>query len=154
VSERRSSRPSFDVWRTPIGEEDYRTLRADVQQVVDSKEDALARDGCAAADYRLSGESADRFCSLHLMRDWRMIVGFPAPQEVAVLLVGRHIHGSQRDVYERFYRGLGISIPSVRRKKPPCCEETGIAPVDTEAVQRIAAGTKALARGRASSVPG
>jgi hypothetical protein len=40
-----------------------------VQQVVDSKEDALARDGCAAADYRLSGALADRFCSLHLMRE-------------------------------------------------------------------------------------
>jgi hypothetical protein len=82
------------------------------------------------------------------MRDWRMIVGFPAPGEVAVLLVGRHIRGSQRDLYERFYSGLGISVPSVQRKKPPCCEETGIAPVDAEAVQRIAAGTKALARGR------
>lgn len=148
MSGRKSSRPSFDVWRTPIGEEDYRKLRADVQQVVDSKEDALARDGCAAADYRLSGALADRFCSLHLMRDWRMTVGFPAPGEVAVLLVGRHIRGSQRDLYGRFYSGLGISVPSVQRKKPPCCEETGIAPVDAKAVQRIAAGTKALARGR------
>jgi len=148
VSGRKSGRPSFDAWRTRIGEEDYRKLRADVQQVVDSKEDTLARDGCAAADYRLSGELADRFCSLHLMRDWRMIVGFPTPGEVAVLLVGRHIHGSQRDVYGRFYSGLGISIPNVRRKKPPCCEETGIAPVDAEAVQRIATGTKALAQGR------
>ena len=45
-----------------------------MQQVVDSKEEALAHDGCATADYRLSGELADRFCSLHLMRDWRMIV--------------------------------------------------------------------------------
>jgi hypothetical protein len=148
VSGRKSSRPSFDVWRTHIGEEDYRKVRADVQQVVDSKEDALARDGCAAADYRLSGELADRFCSLHLMRDWRMIVGFPAPGEVAVLLVGRHIRGSQHDVYGRFYSGLGISVPSMQRKKPPCCEETGIAPVDAETVQRIAAGTKALAQGR------
>jgi len=103
-------------------------LRADVQQAVDSKEHALARDGCAAADYRLSGALADRFCSLHLMRDWRMIVGFPAPKEVAVLLIGRHIHGSQRDVYTRFYSSLGITVPSAQRKKPPCCEETGTAP--------------------------
>jgi hypothetical protein len=147
VSGRRTSRPSFDVWRTPIGEEDYRKLRADVQQVVGSKEDALAREGCAAADYRLSGALADRFCSLHLMRDWRMIVGFPAPKEVAILLIGRHIHGSHRDVYGRFYSSLGITVPSAQRKKPPCCEETGTAPVDADAVQRIAAGTKALARG-------
>jgi hypothetical protein len=109
VSGRKPSRPSFDVWRTPIAEEDYRKLRADVRQVAGSKEQALARDGCAAADYRLSGELADRFCSLHLMRDWRMIVGFPAPKEVAVLLIGRHIHGSQRDIYGRFYSSLGIS---------------------------------------------
>jgi hypothetical protein len=139
VSGRKPSRPSFEHWRTPISEQDYRKLRAD---------DALARDGCAAADYRLSGTLADRFCSLHLMRDWRMIVGFPAPLEVAVLLIGRHIHGSQRDIYTRFYSGLGITVPSAQRKKPPCREETGTTPVDADALQRIAAGTKALARGR------
>jgi hypothetical protein len=138
----------FDVRRTPVAEEDYRKLRADVQHVVDSKEDALAHEGCAAADYRLSGESADRFCALHLMRDWRMIVGFPAPREVAVVLVGRHIRGSRHDVYGRFYKGLGINVPGAERKKPPCCGETGAAPVDAEAVRRIAAGTKALVHGR------
>jgi hypothetical protein len=148
VSGRRSGRPAFDVWRTQVGEDDCRKLRADLRQVVATKEDALARDGCAAADYRLSGESADRFCSLHLMRDWRMIVGFPAPRQVAVVLVGRHIRGSRRDVYGRFYKGLGIAVPGVERKKPPCCGETGVAPVDADAVRRIAAGTKALVQGR------
>jgi hypothetical protein len=33
ASGRKPSRPSFDVWRTPIAEEDYRKLRADVRQV-------------------------------------------------------------------------------------------------------------------------
>lgn len=140
--------PPFEVWRTPIGEQDYRKLRADVKRVVRSKEESLACEGCAAADYRLSGELADRFCSLHLMRDWRMVVGFPSPSEVAVLLIGRHVSGIGRDVYGRLYRGLGITVPGAERKKPPCCDETGTAPVDTDVVERIAAGTKRLAQDR------
>lgn len=148
MSASKSGQPPFEVWRTPIGEQDYRKLRADVKRVVESKEQALGREGCAAADYRLSGESADRFCVVHLMRDWRMVVGFPAPIEVAVLLIGRHVRGSSIDVYTRFYRGLGIGVPSAQRKKPPCCDEAGMAPVDTDAVERIAAGTKRLAQGR------
>ncbi len=113
-----------------------------------AKEEALEREGCAAADYRLSGELADRFCSLHLMRDWRMVVGFPSPSEVVVLLIGRHVRGFRGDVVRASYRGLGISVPSAQRKKPPRCDETGTAPVDTEAVERIVAGTKRLAQGR------
>jgi hypothetical protein len=148
VSASRSGRPPFEVWRTPIGEQDYRKLRADVKRAVEAKEKALEREGCAAADYRLSGELADRFCSLHLMRDWRMVIGFPSPSEVAVLVIGRHVRGSRLDVYGRLYRGLGIGVPSTQRKKPPCCDETETAPVDTDAVERIVAGTKRLARGR------
>jgi hypothetical protein len=148
VSGGRPDRPPFEVWRTPIGEQDYRRLRADVKRVVDAKEKALAREGCAAADYRLSGDLADRFCSLHLVRDWRIVVGFPSPSEVAVLLIGRHARGLGRDVYGRLYRGLGISIPSAQRKKPPCCDETGTAPVDSEALDSIVAATKTLAQRR------
>lgn len=148
MSGRRSGPPAFEVWRTPIGERDYRKLRADVKRAAESKEQALAREGCAAADYRLSGAAADRFCALHLMRDWRIVVGFPAPAEVAVLPIGRHIRGSRLDVYGRLYRSLGIDVPSAQRKKPPCCDDTGAAPVEMQTVERTVSRTKALIRGR------
>jgi hypothetical protein len=62
--------------------------------------DRLERRGCKAADYHLEGDEVERFCVVNLGRDWRMIVAFPEGDEVAVILVGRHIERRPEvDVY-------------------------------------------------------
>jgi hypothetical protein len=108
---------------------------------------ALERRGCAAAHYRLAGPNSDigRVCVVHLSRDWRLILGFPAKHEVAVLLIGRHLRGA-RNVYARLYRLLGVHAPTEERNKPPCCTD-GEPPVDAALVQRIVTNAKRLRRG-------
>lgn len=137
---------SFDVWFTPIGREDYNDLRADVRREVDAAVTRLERRGCAAADYRLAGADSDlgRICAMHLMRDWRLILGFPSNSEVTVLLIGRHLRGA-RDIYARLYRLIGVSEPTEERTKPPCCEDRE-PPVDRALVDRIVTNAKRLRR--------
>lgn len=137
----------FEVWFTPIGREDYTELRADIRSQVDAAKAALEQRGCAAADYRLSGEHDElgHICVVHLARDWRVILGFPAPSEVTILLIGRHLRGA-RSIYRRLYRLLDVSEPPDERKKPPCCGEGGEPPVDAELVERIVAIAKRMRR--------
>lgn len=137
----------FDVWFTPIGEEDRRDLRGDVRAQVERARADLERRGCAAAHYRLSGEREDfgHICSVHLMRDWRMLVGFPEPDEVCVLIVGRHTRGPS-SVYRRLYLLLGVDEPVGERNKPPCCQPAGESPIDAELVARLIAAAKGQRR--------
>jgi plasmid maintenance system killer protein len=147
VSARKGGGAPFDVWFTPVGREDYSHLRADLRRQVDAVAAALASSGCAAADYRLAGTDSDvgRICVVHLSRDWRLILGFPADNEVAVLLIGRHLRGA-RSIYDRLYRLLGVNEPPDERSKPPCCED-GVSPVDRDLVQRVVDNAKRLRRG-------
>jgi plasmid maintenance system killer protein len=147
VNAGKTGTPAFDVWFTPVGREDYNDLRADLRREVDSAVAALERRGCAAAHYRLAGANSDvgRICVIHLSREWRIILGFPAENEVAVLLIGRHLRGA-RSVYERLYRLLGVKAPTEERSKPPCCQDDE-PPVAAELVSGIVANAKRLRRG-------
>jgi hypothetical protein len=110
--------------------------------------DRLERRGCEAADYRLEGDEVERFCVVDLGRDWRIIVAFPEHEEVAVILVGRHIERRPEvDVYRRLYESLGIGLPTITQRKghPPCCP-TAEAPVDRDVVDRFIARERELRR--------
>lgn len=89
--------------------------------------DNLARNGCAALAYRMSGQTPlDHLCVKHLRGALRVVVAFESEHRVCILLVGPHDNGSDRDVYAEFYRFLG-AVPSDgnKRTKPPCCGEDG-----------------------------
>ena len=85
---------------------------------------------------------------MHLYGSWRALVGFPADDEVTVLIIDRHDARAQPDVYRRLYHQLGIGHPSETRTKPPCCDEDGSAPVEPELVERFIEGAKRLRRKR------
>ncbi|TMC07372.1 MAG: hypothetical protein E6J41_16300 [Chloroflexi bacterium] len=111
----------------------------------------LARRGCRAANYRLTGEQVERICCIHLTGagQWRVLVGFPSAREVAVLMVGRHDERSVLNIYRRLYRSLGIADPPAgERDEPPCCEEDGAASEDEEIAQGIEAAARAFRRRR------
>jgi hypothetical protein len=140
--------PRFEVWATPIGERQLRGLRGATRERARRAMDDLERSGCEAADYRLEGEEVKRLCVIGLGRDWRMIVAFPAEDEVAVILVGRHIERRPAiDVYRQLYHNVGIELPTVteRRGHPPCCPE-GQPAVDRELVDRFIARERELRR--------
>lgn len=140
---------AFRVRATPTAKRDIDGLSGKAKEAFWRKHAELEREGCAAADYRLVGAVADRICSVHLYGNWRALVGFPADDEVAVLIVARHdASRAASDVYRRLYRQLGVGYPSETRAKPPCCEEDGAPPVDLALVDRFVEGAKRLRRER------
>jgi hypothetical protein len=95
---------NFEVWPTAVADRQLRDLRGETRKHAKGAMDRLERRGCEAADYRLEGDEVERLCVGNLGRDWRMIVAFPECDEVAVILVGRHLEKRpQVDVYRRPY---------------------------------------------------
>ena len=93
--------------------------------------DDLARTGCAALGYRLTGPvPLSRMCVKHLRGELRAVVAFESPHRACILLVGPHDDSDpNRDVYVELYELLDSSPPEgVRRTKPPCCGEDGQPP--------------------------
>lgn len=136
---------TFEVTWTPTGERSARELDRPIAEAVDAAEDELSRRGCDAADYRLTGDFVDRICVVRLSYDYRLLVCFPAAEEVVVLLVGRHVKSPRLDVYMRLYAALGLEPPTGERTKPPCCDGEE-PPVDEELVDKFIEGMKALRR--------
>jgi hypothetical protein len=88
--------------------------------------------GCAALDYRLTGDlPVGRLCVKHLGRNYRALVAFASVGEIWVLLVGPHDDQDPGiDVYTELYRLAGFTAPPpAARDKPPCCDDNGLAPV-------------------------
>ena len=92
--------------------------------------DDLARNGCAALTYRLSGPTPlSRLCVKHLRGALRVVVAFESPRRACILLIGPHDTDPGRDVYAELYALLGTALPDgAGRSKPPCCGEDGTPP--------------------------
>jgi hypothetical protein len=112
-----------------------------VQKRVRFLEADLARRGCAAGDYRLTGTGVDHLCCTHLKRlsgNWRVIFGFAGDDEIAILAIGQHHVRSGRDVYANLYGTIGLDAPPRgRRTKPPCCDEEGEGEVDVSFFEEL-----------------
>src|SRR5664279_2803647 len=132
VSGQRASRQGFDVWPTPTAAEDLSELRGEHAQAAKEARALLEKSGCKAAHYRLSGKGVEHVCVLKLRDNWRMLLMFPAADEVAILLVGPHERENPEiNVYTRLYEALGIGVPHVEHRRPPCCA-AGQPPVDAD----------------------
>jgi hypothetical protein len=88
--------------------------------------DDLARLGCRALAYQLSGPTPiDHLCVKHLSGAIRVVVAFETAERAWILLVGRHDDKDPiLNVYSELYRLMGIDPPdNAGRDKPPCCDE-------------------------------
>jgi hypothetical protein len=106
---------------------------------VEAVEARLAQEGCRAADYRLVGDPLHHLCVAHLRGlsgQWRLLIGFPAASEVAILDVDRHDRRHARNIYQKWYDLLSMDEPTEERTKPPCCKD-GEPPVNQALVERI-----------------
>ncbi len=83
----KGSEPPFDVWLTREAAEDIKALRGAQARAVKQARAELQRIGCQAAHYRLSGAGVEHLCVLRLRDNFRMVLLFPAEDEVAVLRV-------------------------------------------------------------------
>jgi hypothetical protein len=129
---------SFRVSITPTGQRSVDALRGKARKSFDAAVQRLASEGCKAGDYRLTGEEIDHICSVQLYGHHRALVCFPDVESVVVLLVGEHLRDDPKlDVYLSLYRLLELPEPSAKRTKPPCCDEVGKAPVDSELLERF-----------------
>lgn len=97
-------------------------------------EQDLAERGCEAGGYRLTGTEVNHLCCTHLKRvtgNWRVIFGFAAKDEIAILRIGQHEERKGRNVYDEIYGALGLPAPpGGPRTKPPCCDPEGEGAVD------------------------
>lgn len=136
---------SYRVSITPTGRRSVDALRGKARRSFDAAVERLAAEGCAAGDYRLTGEDIEHICALHLYGHHRALVAFPDDASIVVLLVGEHrADNPELDVYRDLYRQLGLREPTAKRTKPPCCDESGKPPIDPRLLDRLAATTKEL----------
>jgi hypothetical protein len=130
---------------TPTARRQADALRGKAAAAYGETVERLAAEGCAAADYRLTGDTVNRICALHFYAGYRALVCFPEEEHVVVVLIAEHDRGS-KDVYAALYELLGISQSTGKRSKPPCCDEDGEPPVDPELVDRLVTAVKGLRR--------
>jgi hypothetical protein len=130
---------------TPTARRQADALRGKAAAAYGDIVERLAADGCAAADYRLTGDTVDRICALHFYAKYRALVCFPEEEHVVVVLIAEHDRGS-KDVYGALYELLGISEPTGKRSKPPCCGEDGEPPIDPVLLDGLVRATKRLRR--------
>jgi hypothetical protein len=136
---------SHRVSLTPTARRQADALRGKAAAAYGQIVERLAAGGCAAADYRLTGDTVNRICALHFYAKHRALVCFPEEDHVVVVLIAEHDRGS-KDVYGALYELLGISLPEGKRSKPPCCGEDGEPPIDPELLDRLATAAKRLRR--------
>jgi hypothetical protein len=134
--------PKFKLSRVGSAHEDAKQvpvlLRAQLTEIVER----LSREGCRAADYALSGPPPwPHLCAIHF-GGWRVIVAFPADDEVAITKIAPHDPSS--DPYRELAEDLGIPVSAEERTKPPCCDPDGEPPVDAQIVDDIQAAFAAL----------
>lgn len=149
MSGRKASEPAFDVWPTRLGASDLAALRGAQAKAAKRAIIELERSGCAAAHYRLSGAGVERICVRRLRDNWRMVLSFPAAEEIAIVLVGPHERENpDLDVYLRLYAALGIEVPDAEHRRPKCCSD-GEPPVDAEYFEQVLEATKRAVGGSA-----
>ena len=119
----------YAVKSTPVADRQIAALRGARRKAYEQFEQALARHGCAALSYRLTGDQPlPSLCVQHLRGKDRAVVAFSG-HETWVLLVGPHDVGdTAADVYSVLYELTAIPRPSQPRTKPPCCDDTANPP--------------------------
>jgi hypothetical protein len=136
---------SHRVSLTPTARRQADALRGKTSAAYSEIVERLAAEGCAAADYRLTGDAVNRICALHFCAKYRALLCFPEAEHIVVVLIAEHDRGST-DVYAALYELLGMSPPMGKRSKPPCCGEDGEPPVDPEMLDRLVTAAKRLRR--------
>lgn len=138
---------------TPYADLQVKALRGLVADQYEEFHIDLGAHGCEALDYRLTGSIIEHICSRHLRDLYRVLVCFRAEDDAVILLVGEHDERDpNRNLYALLYQILDLPIPKGQRKKPPCCDEEGVPPVDPELFDRFEAGLKELGRLRQASL--
>lgn len=130
-----AKQPKYKLSYIGSASTDAKAVPAKLRSPIADAISRLAYEGCQAAGYALSGPHPwPGLCSVHV-EDWRILVTFPAADEVTVVKIARHAADS--DPYAEVAEELGIPASTTPRTKPPCCQPDGEAPVDETIAARI-----------------
>ncbi len=132
---------------TPLVQRQVRGLRGPTRAAFETFTGDLARRGCAALGYRLTGDLIERLCVHHLRGGWRVVVTFDAPPVVWVVLIAQHTSDPATNVYDLLYALTGHRPePDQARTKPACCGDDGAPPpVEEELITSLTRRTRQLA---------
>lgn len=140
----KSSSPRFRLSRVGSALEDAKQVPVVLRAKMTTAIERLANEGCRAADYALSGPSPwPHLCAVHI-DGWRIIVAFPAEDEVTLVKIARH--DVNTDPYREIAEDLGVPISTEPRTKPPCCDPVGEPPLDPQLVAAFEAAFSSLTR--------
>lgn len=136
--------PKFTLSRVGGALEDAKQVPVLLRAKLTAILERLAREGCRAADYALSGPPPwPHLCAVHF-NGWRIVVAFPAEDEVAIVKIARH--DASGDPYREIADDLGLPVSTEPRTKPPCCDPDGEPPVDPQLVENVQAAFAALSQ--------
>jgi hypothetical protein len=142
----------YQVQATPLAQRQINGLRSTVADSFEHVRKEIARDGCKAFGYRLTGPVVEHLCDRHLTGRWRVIAAFAPDDVIWVLLVGEHLRNRPEvDVYRALYDLVGHEPePDEKRTKPSCCDTaTGLPPtVDEALVDDLVYRSRTLTRRR------
>jgi hypothetical protein len=134
--------PKFTLTRVGSALDDAKQVPVVLRAKLTAILERLAREGCRAADYALSGPPPwPHLCAVHF-DGWRVVVAFPAEDEVAIMKIAPHDPSS--DPYREIADELQIPVSAEPRTRPPCCHPDGEPPVDPDIVTTVQASFDAL----------
>ncbi len=137
--------PRFKLSRVGSALEDAKQVPVVLRATLTGIIERLADEGCRAADYALSGPPPwPHLCAVHF-DGWRVVVAFPAEDEVAIVKIARHDPTS--DPYREIADDLSLPVSTEPRTKPPCCDPEDEPPVDAQLVEDVQAAFAALTQG-------
>ncbi len=137
--------PKFTVSRVGTAIADAKNVPTKLRPILVRIVEQLAREGCRAADYALSGDPPwPHLCAVHF-EGWRVIIAFPTAEEVAILKIAPH--NPANDPYREIAEELGVPVSTAPRTKPPCCDPAGNPPVDPTILDQLDAAFGRLTRG-------
>jgi hypothetical protein len=136
--------PKFTVTWVGTAIADAKNVPTKLQRALLRIIERLAREGCRAADYALSGDPPwPHLCAVHF-DGWRVIVAFPTAGEVAILKIAPH--DAANDPYREIAEELGVQVSTAARTKPPCCDPAGDPPDDQAILDQLDAAFGRLTR--------
>lgn len=141
----RAARPArFKLSRVGSAIDDAKHVPPRLRPKITAAIERLAREGCRAADCALSGDPPWPYlCAVHV-DGWRILIAFPAENEVAILKLAPHDRRS--DPYSELAAELGLAVVEGPRTKPPCCDPSGEPPVDPGLVATLQGAFDVLTR--------
>jgi hypothetical protein len=112
---------AHDIYATEDAEKQIGRLRGRTREAYRQKVKEIAKQGCRASGYQLTGFDGHWVCCVHLNDDWRLVTAHADDHSITIVGVGRHTRNERQDIYRYVAELFEVELPQGPRTKPPCC---------------------------------